>query len=85
MLQSPDVFCQDALKLCRNYPWQYTLELINLAHNKCGYHNFGYHNFSRKFCKFLVYNNFSHIFRLFETIFHSIYLIFPLFSYFFLN
>ena len=54
-----------------------TLGQTNLGHNKFGYHNFGYHNFSHKFCKLLVYNNFSHIFRLFQTIFQSIYLIFP--------
>ena len=39
-----------------------TLGPTNLGHNKFGYHNFGYHNFSHKFRKFLVYNNFSHIF-----------------------
>ena len=57
-----------------------TLGPTNLGHNKFGNFNFGYHNFSYKFRKFLVYNNFSHIVWLFETIFHFIYLIFPLFS-----
>jgi hypothetical protein len=37
-----------------------TLRPINLVHNKFRYHNCGYHNFRRKF---LVYNNFSQIFR----------------------
>ena len=57
-----------------------TLGPTNLGHNKFGYYKFGYHNFSHKFRKCLVYNNFSHIFWPFETIFHSIYLIFPLLS-----
>ena len=40
----------------------YTLGPTNLGHNKFGYYNFGYHNLSHKFRKFIVYNNFSHIF-----------------------
>ena len=43
-----------------------TLGPTNLGHNKFGYHNFGYHNFSHKYRKFLVYNNFSHIFLTFR-------------------
>ena len=34
-----------------------TFRLFNLVYNKYGYHYCGH-----KFCKFLVYNNFSHLF-----------------------
>ena len=44
----------------------YPLRPINLVHNKFGYKNFGYHNFSHKLRKFLVYNNFRHIFSTFR-------------------
>ena len=64
--------------------WSCKYDQLNyLKANQFGYKHFCYHNFSHKFRKFLVFNNSSHIFRLFETIFHSIYLTFPLFSFFF--